>query len=256
MNNMKNNRAAQTTQAATMSGAKQENERLLNLEGGYNIRDLGGYAGYDGKHTVKGKLFRSDDLKDLSDSDLDTLSDIPLLTIVDFRTHNEVAGAPDRVPQSVREHYHFAIQPGSLSKELFMSASTREEVRGLMVKIYEELVTDTECTKQFRKFFGLIQNTENLPLLFHCSAGKDRTGLASALFLLGLGVDMETVLENYLESNANLASKYPDEEVFRVRPEYLHTALEIIARYPGGLEAYLAEVLDVDLRKLREMYLV
>ena len=229
--------------------------RLLKLEGGYNFRDLGGYAGLGGKLTASGRLYRADDLKSLSGADLDKLAAIPLLTLVDFRSNKEVEEAPDRVPQSVREHRHYPIKPGSLSLDLFMQADTPAKCRELMRRIYEELVSDEECTRQFRSFFALVQNSAKLPLLFHCSAGKDRTGLAAALFLLGLGVDEETVFADYLASNANLAAKYPDEEPFRVRREYLETALAKIRAYPGGLEAYLAEILNVDLCKLREIYL-
>ena len=230
-------------------------ERRLKLQGGHNFRDLGGFIGHGGKRTATGKLYRADDLKSLTAADLDTLSAIPLLTIVDFRSDKEAAAGPDLVPQSVKDCLHYPIQPGSLSRELFMNAYTQEKCRQLMCRIYEELAGDEACVSQYRKFFALLQSPEKLPLLFHCSAGKDRTGVAAALFLLALGVDEREVFEDYLESNRNLAGKYPDGEVFRVRPEYLQIALRKIRDYPGGLEAYLTEVLQVDLCKLHEMYL-
>lgn len=69
------------------------------------------------------------------------------------------------------------------------------------------LVTDPLCISRYRKLFSLLQNEENIPLMFHCSAGKDRTGMAAALVLSSLGVDEETILDDYLLSNFYLADK-------------------------------------------------
>jgi len=99
--------------------------------------------------------------------------------------------------------------------------------------------------------------------LFHCTAGKDRTGMGAALFLAALGVDEETIYSNYLESNKNLEGKYakmleehPEaEKMFGVQRSYLETGLSYVKETYGSIENYLTEVLAVDIDKLKELYL-
>lgn len=238
-------------------------EQHLPMEGGYNFRDLGGIKNKDGKYIKWGKILRSDDLHNLTEEDLKYLSSVPLITIVDFRSKEEMEKAPDKVPASVKEDYPYSINPGNLMAEIEMEGVSPAKMDSAMMKMNILLVTDTAAVNEYKKFFSLLQNENDVPLMFHCSAGKDRTGMGAALILSALGVDEETIYNNYLESNEYLGdkyapyiAKYPDlEPLFRVKKEFLRAGIEKIKEDHGSVENYLKNVLDVDIDKMKEMYL-
>lgn len=238
-------------------------ERHLPMEGGYNFRDLGGIRTIDGKYTKWGKIFRSDDLHKLTDSDLDYLSSIPLVSIVDFRSAQEAETAPNKVPSSVKRGYSYSINPGNLMAAIDFKNLDVSKVDTLMMDMNRLFVTDSLIIEQYRKFFELVQNENDTPLMFHCSAGKDRTGMAAALFLFSLGVDEDTILEDYLKSNIYLADKYSKyiaerpnlKPLFEVKLEFLKTGLDQIRKDHKTIENYLTEILKVDLEKMKDIYL-
>ena len=129
-----------------------------------------------------------------------------------------------------------------------------------MLDLNVRLVRDWQAS--YKEFFRILQQEGNAPLLFHCSAGKDRTGFGAMLFLLGLGVDRQTVIDDYLLSAQYLKNKYasmlkekPDSApMLTVYREYIETALAEIDRNYGGVENYLANNLGVDLKLLRKLY--
>ena len=180
----------------------------LPMEGGYNFRDLGGIKNLEGKYVRWGKIYRSDELKNLTDNDLKYLQEIPLLSIIDFRSEQEIKSAPDRVPNTVKKVYQFSITPGNLANINNIQSLSKEELVTLMQELNAMLVTENHIVEQYKKFFEVLHTEQEVPVIFHCTAGKDRTGMASALFLAALGVDEETIYENYLESNILLENKY------------------------------------------------
>lgn len=242
-------------------------EQHLPMAGGYNFRDLGGYKTQDGRRVKWGKIFRSDDLHNLNDVDLAYLASIPLVSIVDFRSEKEMIQAPDKNPTSVKQNYPLYISPGNLmavatSKDDLYKLSV-DEADALMKGMNTLLVTDPACIDRYRKLFSLLQNEKNVPLMFHCSAGKDRTGMAAALVLSSLGVDEETILDDYLLSNFYLADKYVEyknaspalKSLFEVKPEFLKSGLDTIKKVHGTIDAFLKSILNVDIEKMRELYL-
>ena len=232
-------------------------ESRLPLRGGWNFRDLGGIRTPAGLGVAWGRVFRTDGLDQLTDEDLAYLESVPLATVLDFRTENERRRAPDRLPASVRQCLSWPIFPGSMSHDDFDRAETLEESRAVMCRMYGLFVTEEPILEHYRNFFRLLEHEDNLPLLFHCSAGKDRTGLAAALFLYALGVEREAVMRDYLLSAEYLEGKYPPgDDFFSVRPEYLEAAVAAMERRSGSVENFLREVLGVDLEKLRGRYLV
>ncbi len=252
-------------QIATEKGKAIIAERHLPMTGGYNFRDLGGYQTTDGKYVKWGKMLRSDDLHNLTDADLKYLASIPLTTIVDFRSKEEMDNAPDKNPSSVENNYAYSINPGNLMEAISkdLNKLTPEYAEKLMKDMNILLVTDSACIEQYRKFFDLLQNEKNTPLMFHCSAGKDRTGMGAALFLSSLGVNEKTILEDYMLSNKYLANKYAKYKadnpaltpLFEVKPDFLQAGLEQIKKDHGSIENYLIKVLNVDLDKMRSIYL-
>ena len=133
----------------------------------------------------------------------------------------------------------------------------------MMEQIYLRLVSDKEYVKRYREFFALLQSEENTPLVFHCSAGKDRTGIAAALVLTALGVDMRTVMTGYLASNGYLESKYSEYirqmpnlgALFGVKAGFLDAAFNRIRKDYGSADEFLRGELKVDIPRFRELYL-
>ena len=251
-------------------------ERRLPLEGPDNFRDLGGYTTADG-HTVRwNKLYRSNDLSALSSTDLEYLSGVGIKLICDFRSERERVLAPDReltpeVAAGAAEHdppewMHLAIEQTGLDPEI-----VREKIRtgglsavatrSLMRRAYRSFVTD--YADQWAELFRRIAAGENLPTLVHCTAGKDRTGFASALILLSLGVPEKTVFEDYMLTNQYRRNFYqfvlrwvsiyslfrtdPDDLVplLEARREYLKESLDAIRDGYGSVDEYLTSALDV-----------
>lgn len=253
-------------QIETEEGKAILSDRHLPMSGGYNFRDLGGYRTTDGRY-VKwgGKIFRSDDLHNLTDEDLNYLSSIPLVSIVDFRSDDEREAAPDKNPESVKENYKYAISPGNLMGAIKADLQNITEMKAdtLMMGMNELLVSDPACIDQYRKFFELLQDDKNVPLMFHCSAGKDRTGMGAALILFSLGVDEQTIINDYLLSNKYLANKYAAykaaypalSSLFEVKPQFLQAGIDKIRKDHGSVDNYLTKVLNVDITKMRDKYL-
>ena len=229
-------------------------ERHLPMEGGYNFRDIGGFPAHGGQSVAWGKLFRGDDLHALTPGDLEYLASIPLTRVLDFRAEREMARVPDKLPPSVREYVPMSILPGSITPEhIHVSPEEGEKV---MMESYRLFVKDPAITARFREFFRHAQNAEGGPLLYHCAAGKDRTGFATAMVLYALGVDDELIMQDYLSSSHYLAGKYPSAKgIFSVQEKFLRSALEQIQESYGSIGKYLRVALDVDVERMRSLYL-
>lgn len=238
-------------------------ERHLPMTGGYNFRDLGGFKTTDGRYVKWGKIIRSDDLYHLTEADLTYLASLPLISVVDFRAEAEVSQAPDKLPATTTGHYPYSITPGNLTASMDLSSLSSNKGDSVMMEINIMLVSDTASIKRYTDYFTLLQNEKDIPLLFHCSAGKDRTGMAAALTLFALGVDEETIMKDYLSSNVYLGDKYREyiakypalRSLFEVKSEYIQAGIEWVKKEYGTVENYLGKVLHVDTEKLKVMYL-
>ena len=238
-------------------------ERHLPMSGGYNFRDLGGIRTTDGREVAWGRLFRSDGLNRLTREDLEYLASIPLITVTDFRNQHEAEKSPDKLPPSVKHHLHYAITPGRLDAGNAEAIFAKPAGDEFMEDMNRSLVRDKEIQDQYREFFRRVQDRDFLPLLFHCSAGKDRTGLAAALILFSLGVDKAAIMRDYMDSEHYLAgkyehlmAKYPDHAVlFMVKPQFLEAAIQAMEEDYGSVERYLVEVLGVEPSRMRDLFL-
>lgn len=238
--------------------------RRLLLAGGSNFRDLGSLKTKDGRVVKRNRIFRGDELNQLTDGDLEALSAIPITTIVDLRGKKERAESPDRFPSSVKNRISCAIEPGNLANlSIDPQTLSPSEIVEAMKQINEALVSNPECVERFREFFRVVQGEENTPILFHCTAGKDRTGMAAALFLSALGVDEDTIMQDYLLSNRYLEKKYADKladrpgakNLYIVKAEYLRAGLDRIKKDHGSVNRFLSDVLSVDFEKMKNLYL-
>jgi len=249
-------------QVVTRAGKAILAERHLPMTDGYNFRDLGGYRTIDGRYVKWGKILRSDDLHKLTPEDLTYLGSVPLVSVVDFRSEQEMSDAPDKLPTTATG-YACSIDPGNLMAAMGSDLKLPGMADSLMREMNRLMVTDPAAIAQYITLFELLQSEKDVPLMFHCSAGKDRTGLGAALILTALGVDEETIMQDYLLSNIYLEEKYSQyiaensdmKALFTVQPQYIGAAFEQIRKDHGSIENYLTNVLQVDIEKMREMYL-
>lgn len=242
----------------------------IPLEGQSNFRDVGGYKTQDGKVIRKGLIYRSGDLSRLTAKDLSHLNQLGLQEIVDFRTTEESKQAPDRIPASVKAYESIPVAAGELNMDsLIAGAKNRpEKLQKFLVEANQSFVDDSK--PQFEEFFRILQSAKG-PLVFHCTAGKDRTGFATALFYEAMGVHRDIIVDDYMASSQFLRplqqsarhfakEKRIDPEAFdpllTVKPEYIEAAFDLIDKRYGGVEAYLKSELKVDVTKLRAKYLV
>ena len=241
-------------------------EKHLPMQGGFNFRDLGGMKTKDGRRVKWGKLFRGDELCKLTDADLNYLSSIPLVSIVDFRSGEEIEAAQDKNPISVKKNYPLSISPGNMSamwKNIHANVVSADMIDSMMMELYILLVNDSISIKRYKEFFALLQDSSQIPLLYHCTAGKDRTGMGTALLLFALGVDEQSILEDYLLSNVYLEVKYaPLKTLYpaiatalEVKAEFILAGLQKIKDDYGTIENYLEKALEVDIAKMQKMYL-
>jgi protein-tyrosine phosphatase len=175
----------------------QTAERLLPLEGGRNFRDLGGYASEDGKRVRWGRLYRSGVMHELTDADRAYLRTLGIVTICDLRSADERQREPSRVgtqgaPKIQSFDYDMRQTMGSIGT--LMKTKTREEAVVAFAKGYGDMAQF--LTPHFTDMFARLAKGE-APLALNCSAGKDRTGLGSALILSALGVPRDMVIADY-----------------------------------------------------------
>lgn len=242
--------------------------RRLALDSVHNARDLGGLTGANGRRLRDGKLFRSGNPGRASAADLEFLSTLGLQAVIDFRADTEKA----------QDDPHFGkrfpwiaspVLDGNMAMAVLLPKlrqSTQAAANAMMVDIYREFPSRYQAP-----FGGFLKTAASgKTLLFHCTAGKDRTGFASLLLLSALGVSQDDIVANYLESNhwnarffqeilARSAERGVRDDVMmpllEVTPAYLEASVHAIDQTFGGMDAYLRDVLDVDVDVLRAHYL-
>lgn len=234
-----------------------DRSRVVRLDGAHNVRDMGGFKTANGGTVRRGLVFRSDELSRLSDRDVAALSEIGIKTVVDFRSEDEMARFSDKCPRRTRL-LGLSIDSGDLAGVI--DEVNEETGPGLMREINRSLVR--RHADVYSDFFALLTSGADIPLLFHCAAGKDRTGFAAAMFLASLGVSREDILRDYMLSVEGAVKKYgaflerepQRSSIVIVRPEYLNAAFKEIEASFGTTEKYLTEGLGVDLDKMREIF--
>jgi len=177
----------------------------------HNFRDFGGYKTKNGASLKKGLLYRSGDLSKASDSDIDYIASLGIKTVCDLRSEFERQKEPDRTPIAAPfTFFNIPMRPivdyhGRSLRRLFSLMFGSERKMDYIAESYQAYREyATNYLPQLKALFHRISNPENLPVLIHCSAGKDRTGVVSSLIQLVLGVPLETVMEDYLKTNENL----------------------------------------------------
>jgi len=240
--------------------------RRLPLAGSTNFRDLGGYAGRDGRNVRWRRLFRSDHLGALTPDDLAQLSGLGLGRVLDFRGTQERAAMACGIP-GVAVHA-LSIEPTVVQgiQDLLAAGTTLtpQATVALMEQTYRDFVLGN--SPRFAELFGHLLDSDT-PLVFHCTAGKDRTGFAAALILSALGVPRTVVMQDYLLTNdfyrqPNVVSAFASQDVldvlWRVQTGFLEAALQTVETGYSSVDAYLEKALGVgpaQRRRLEELYL-
>jgi len=241
--------------------------RHLNLQGASNFRDLGGYTSADGRRVRWRRIFRSNHLGHLTAEDLAALRDLGLKRVIDFRSQGEIdAAAPCKVADA--DLHVLSIDPGirpRLHARLKAGETvTAADATAIICDIYRRYLH--AHSGNFQVLFRHLLD-EGTPLVFHCAAGKDRTGIAAALILSALGVPREVVIEDYLLTGVHWKidpehkSDLPGDVaavLTGVDKAFLAAAFAAIDEDFGGIDNYLRERLDVDtagLSRLHALYL-
>ncbi|MFJ8578780.1 tyrosine-protein phosphatase [Micromonospora sp. NPDC093277] len=248
--------------------------RDWELVGAPNARDLGGLPAADGRRVRPGRLIRTAALGRLTDDDLPVLGKLAPACVVDLRHGSEQAVAPpDRLVGDPRV-VHLPVYDPAHPVFTYVSAVllghdleaydelAREGMPAAMAAIYRWFVSGTTARAGFGAAVRLAADGANLPLLFHCSAGKDRTGWLSVVLLTALGVDEAVIRGDYLRHNelteslrevllAAMTRQRSDLDpavarpLLEVRPEYLDAAYDEVRRVHGSFGAYLRDGLGV-----------
>ncbi|MFB6822646.1 tyrosine-protein phosphatase [Streptomyces virginiae] len=238
-------------------------DRLIKLDGTANFRDAGGYRTSTGQWVRMGEIYRSDALDKLTENDLAKLRRLRVRTVLDLRTEDERTKAADKVPTGAA--YVVAdVFAGSGSFQTM--PRTPDEAVKAMVDAERAMVSGAGGKKAYTQVFDRIERDRGRSVLFHCTAGKDRTGWAGAALLTALGVPRETVEADYLASNdyrkaANdaILSHLPAQQaavykpLLDVRPEYLNAGYDEVKATYGSFDRYLQDGLGIDARELKAL---
>lgn len=240
--------------------------RALPLQGASNFRDLGGYAGLDGRPLRWRKLFRSAHLGELTAEDISMLQALGVSRVLDFRGSEERLSAPCVLPQATV--HALSIEP-SVVQRMSEHLATGEVLTAAQMVAYMQQTYRDFVLKNTPRFAQLMSHVlaSDEPLVFHCTAGKDRTGFAASMLLMALGVSRDVVMEDYLLTNQLLRRKLhvggvlpPEarEILDGVQSGFLEAALDVVDQAHGGVEAYLTRELGLgqaERRRLADLYL-
>lgn len=252
-------------------------ERRIPLKGQVNFRDLGGIRTQDGRYVKWGTIYRSGKLSNLKKGDLQYFNSLGIKAVMDFRNDIEVNKDPNfsmredvlymRIPIGDKEGEEYDLLLSRVKSGKIRGRETKKEFIYIMKQFADTLAKDFEPLIEY-----FVANKDLNPFLYHCSGGKDRTGFATALLLSALGVERQTIIDEYLMSNyyrydlnrrnvrlARLIGIDPEtsQYAFLVNEDYIGAAFEVIDTQYGGMDLYLEKKfgLTADVRKeLKERY--
>jgi protein-tyrosine phosphatase len=245
--------------------------RSLPIKGAHNLRDMGGYTTPDGRRLKWRTLYRSGVMAKLSEADTQALRDLGITAICDLRTRHERRRRPTLWHEGTDIIYYsrdYELSAGDLDATLQSGTIEHDVMEKIIHQVYRRL--PTEQAESYRAMFQLLLEGR-VPLLFNCTAGKDRTGLAAALLLHALGMDRAVIDEDYaltelvvgeLErvllgdprysklAQARRADYLP---LLSARPEYLTVAFAEIENQYGSMEAYFQEALGMGAAEIEKL---
>lgn len=273
-----------------------ENSQSLSLTGVGNARELGGYTTEDGRTVKHGVLLRTAKLAKATEADIERLLSVYHLAVdVDFRGDNETESAPDPEMEGVEYlNIHILDDSADPPEELEAEIAALEEqgveidqitrlrlfqkYGGFTDQMYVDILSSDAGKAGYSRFFqALLELPEDRAILFHCSQGKDRTGCGAMLILFALGVDEETVMQDYLLTNEYNAALIAEERAYliengigedeldefmktmdQVYPEFMANAIQWMTETYGSPMGYIMQELGVtepQIQALRNKFL-
>lgn len=252
------------------------NQNHIGIKKVYNLRYLGGIKNSEGKILKDSLIYRSGNLHNLRKSSFDELTRMKINKVIDLRTKQEIAKEPDQLPKNMIYKVYSAFEDKNdemrNAKQLVLKGKISEnDADKRMIKFYTDYVS--ENPEIIKKIITEILNSDQ-PILYHCTAGKDRTGIITALILKVLKFDDAVIFEEYLQSN-NLRSKiiqkrlnladnfhfiFPKldmgiiEKTSWVEQNYLQSAFDEIDKQYGSIDNYIHQVLGIS-DEQREIYI-
>lgn len=254
---------------------------IPTLTGADNFRSLKGLRMQDGRHITGHTVLRSDQLHRLDDDDWAVLRQIGLKTVCDLRSPAEREHYPNRLPETTPRQIHLNVVSDVRGDPIFSRMLAEHPnatgAEHMMLEIYRRL--PAALAEHLPTLFGLLEDDE-VPVLIHCAAGKDRTGFATAVLLHALGASPQTVLEDYMLTaqsplltdpvkRARIAESVSRmihgacndamiDAILGVRESYLQRAYDALNEQYGSMTQYLAGAAGLDaqrLARLRDRYL-
>lgn len=235
------------------------------LAGAPNFRDLGGYRAADGRCVRHGLLYRSEGLSELTDGDLEIIRSLNVRLICDLRSDHERLRIPSRWPdRTTVSTLHLNVSTDlragydAMARVLLENPSERGATQAMLLS-YRQF--PSAFAPRLVTLFDTLLKGDGLPMVFHCAAGKDRTGFLAAILLSALGVSRAEVLQDYLQSGRHwhgprseaslkqvlnsIFSTAPPLSVMQplitVREEYLAAAFDVIAAHYSSVDTYLEQ---------------
>lgn len=268
----------------------EHKNRVIALEGALNAREMGGLPLKNGKRVKFGRLIRTGRLSDLTDQDCNVLSRVwHVKKIIDLRNDCEISEYPDvrlegaeflqvdllsgKMEGISREDYGMSMVDYAIMRARKLAEGVGAE--NLLTGMYGRMAEDPECVKKIRDFFEIIQRQEDGAVLWHCTSGKDRTGVTGALLLYVLGADMEIIKEDYLYTNEQnqeyrevllekMKRKGAEEALIKemavlesVDWRYIQNFFQSVKNIYGSVDEFLSEQIGITERRkaiFREMY--
>lgn len=243
------------------------NIREVKLQGAINFRDIGGYKTKNGKKVKFGLLYRSAALNTLTEEDLSKIASLHIKYDFDFRGPYEVKAAPDKIPVGT---LRISLPSGSENvgdSNYMKNMSKYMKSDSFLISFYNVLTPFKD--RYMPLFDSLISNKNASPILFHCTAGKDRTGIAAALILYALGVDEETIFNDYEATNfyrrnenakaiAQMIKYYGMDEktasaMMAAKKEYIESTFTTIKAQYGTIDNYLEKVMGLNHKKIKQL---
>jgi protein-tyrosine phosphatase len=259
-----------TSVAHSVAAPALDTPRLASAD---NFRDLAGtdhaYDTGDG-HMTSASVYRSNALE-VTDDDLATLEGLDISTVIDLRTDQEKAEHPDRVPAGA-DYVEVDVVGGATTAANptdGLSVDSPEEAATLLGDLNRDFVTDEGMRAQIGKAVTAVVEADG-PVVFHCTAGKDRAGWVSAVLQLAAGVAEADVIDNYLATN-DYSKKRIDATTDQVREEkgdraaetykvllgvqesFLRSGLDAMKEFYGDVDTYLVDGLGLDVSTVQAL---
>lgn len=242
--------------------------RFFNTKNIYNLRDIGGYFTQNNEQVKWGKIYRSGDIATPSPEDNEILDSLKIKTVVDFRESMMVMSRPDRLNENIN-YIALPVNVNNFDADVHSKILNGQFLKGDAIIYTQDCYRNIidKYNEQYSKFFDILCDENNYPILFHCGWGKDRTGVAAYFILKVLNVNLKDIEDDYLLSNTGIdrstilenAQIYPEtvQEAITMLStsdiSYLKYAISCMRKKHGSVDEYMKEELNLTPQKISKL---